>query len=322
MRKVYYKYNPKTQAYDRIYPTFKHRVITALRRFFANAGVAAVIFVILIMIFGLPSEKELKSENSRLLSQYKLMSRELDNALAVLEDIRMRDDNLYRVMFNADPIPEDVRQFDFAGTARYDSLESMDNARLVIATTAKLDLLKRQLYVQSNSFDEIVQMYRGKDEMYKCIPAIQPVANKNLKQMASGYGNRIDPIYGTVRYHAGMDFSAAVGTDIYATGDGTVEDAGWESGYGNCVVIDHGYGYKTRYAHMSRIGVRRGEKVIRGQVIGEVGNTGKSTGPHLHYEVIVKGRTVNPVNYYYMDLTPEEYDEMIKVAETRGNMMD
>lgn len=322
MRKVYYKYNPKTQAYDRIYPTFKHRVITALRRFFANAGVAAAIFVILIMIFGLPSEKELKSENSRLLSQYKLMSRELDNALAVLEDIRMRDDNLYRVMFNADPIPEDVRQFDFAGTARYDSLESMDNARLVIATTAKLDLLKRQLYVQSNSFDEIVQMYKGKDEMYKCIPAIQPVANKNLKQMASGYGNRIDPIYGTVRYHAGMDFSAAVGTDIYATGDGTVEDAGWESGYGNCVVIDHGYGYKTRYAHMSRIGVRRGEKVIRGQVIGAVGNTGKSTGPHLHYEVIVKGRTVNPVNYYYMDLTPEEYDEMIKVAETRGNMMD
>lgn len=322
MRKVYYKYNPKTQAYDRIYPTFKHRVITALRRFFANAGVAAVIFVILIMIFGLPSEKELKSENSRLLSQYKLMSRELDNALAVLEDIRMRDDNLYRVMFNADPIPEDVRQFDYAGTARYDSLESMDNARLVIATTAKLDLLKRQLYVQSNSFDEIVQMYRGKDEMYKCIPAIQPVANKNLKQMASGYGNRIDPIYGTVRYHAGMDFSAAVGTDIYATGDGTVEDAGWESGYGNCVVIDHGYGYKTRYAHMSRIGVRSGEKVIRGQVIGAVGNTGKSTGPHLHYEVIVKGRTVNPVNYYYMDLTPEEYDEMIKVAETRGNMMD
>lgn len=322
MRKVYYKYNPKTQAYDRIYPTFKHRVITALRRFFANAGVAAVIFVILIMIFGLPSEKELKSENSRLLSQYKLMSRELDNALAVLEDIRMRDDNLYRVMFNADPIPEDVRQFDFAGTARYDSLESMDNARLVIATTAKLDLLKRQLYVQSNSFDEIVQMYKGKDEMYKCIPAIQPVANKNLKQMASGYGNRIDPIYGTVRYHAGMDFSAAVGTDIYATGDGTVEDAGWESGYGNCVVINHGYGYKTRYAHMSRIGVRRGEKVIRGQVIGAVGNTGKSTGPHLHYEVIVKGRTVNPVNYYYMDLTPEEYDEMIKVAETRGNMMD
>ncbi len=322
MRKVYYKYNPKTQAYDRIYPTFKHRAITAVRRFFANAGVAAVVFIILIMFFGLPSEKELKSENSRILSHYKLMSRELDDALAVLGDIRQRDDNLYRVMFNADPIPDDVRNFNFAGTARYDSLENLGNAQLVIATTAKLDLLKRQLYVQSVSFDEITDLYRGKDEMYRCIPAIQPVANKNLKHMASGYGNRIDPIYGTVRYHAGMDFSAPIGTDIYATGDGTVEAAGWESGYGNCVVIDHGYGYKTRYAHMSKMTVRRGERVVRGQVIGHVGNTGKSTGPHLHYEVIVKGRTVNPVNYYYMDLTPEEYDEMIKTAETRGNMMD
>lgn len=322
MRKVYYKYNPKTQAYDRIYPTFKHRVITAVRRFFANAGVAAVVFIVLIMFFGLPSEKELRNENSRLLSHYKLMSRELDDALAVLGDIRQRDDNLYRVMFNADPIPDDVRAFNFAGTARYDSLESLGNAQLVIATTAKLDLLKRQLYVQSVSFDEITDLYRSKDEMYRCIPAIQPVASKNLKHMASGYGNRIDPIYGTVRYHAGMDFSAPIGTDIYATGDGTVEDAGWESGYGNCVVIDHGYGYKTRYAHMSKMSVRRGERVVRGQVIGHVGNTGKSTGPHLHYEVIVKGRTVNPVNYYYMDLTPEEYDEMIKAAETRGNMMD
>lgn len=322
MRKVYYKYNPKTQAYDRIYPTFKHRVITGLRRLFTNAGVAAVIFIILIMIFGLPSEKELRKENNQLLSHYRLMSRDLDNALAVLDEIHQRDDNLYRVMFNSDPIPDDVRLFNFAGTARYDSLEHLGNADLVIATTAKLDLLKRQLYVQSNSFDEIVEMYKGKDEMYKCIPAIQPVANKDLKHMASGYGNRIDPIYGTVRYHAGMDFSAPVGTDIYATGDGTVAEAGWESGYGNCILIDHGYGYKTRYAHMSRLKVKRGDKVVRGQIIGLVGNTGKSTGPHLHYEVIVKGRTVNPVNYYYMDLTPEQYDEMLKTAETRGNMMD
>lgn len=322
MRKVYYKYNPKTQAYDRIYPTFKHRAITAARRFFANAGVAAVVFIVLIMFFGLPSEKELRNENSRLLSHYKLMSSELDDALAVLGDIRQRDDNLYRVMFNADPIPDDVRAFNFASTARYDSLENMGNAQLVIATTAKLDMLKRQLYLQSVSFDEITDLYRSKDEMYRCIPAIQPVASKNLKHMASGYGNRIDPIYGTVRYHAGMDFSAPIGTDIYATGDGIVEDAGWESGYGNCVVINHGYGYKTRYAHMSKMSVRRGEQVIRGQVIGHVGNTGKSTGPHLHYEVIVKGKTVNPVNYYYMDLTPEEYDEMIKAAEARGNMMD
>lgn len=322
MRKVYYKYNPKTQAYDRIYPTLKHRVITAVRRFFANAGVAAAVFVILLLIFGSPSEKELRTENSRLKSQYELMSKELDNALGVLQDIQERDDNLYRVIFNADPIPADIRTSSYIGTNRYDSLENMQNARLVINTTHKLDLLKKQLYIQSNSFDEIVRLCKGKDKMYKCIPAIQPVANKNLKSMASGYGKRIDPIYGTARYHEGMDFSAEIGTAIYATGDGVVEEVGWESGYGKSVVINHGYGYKTRYAHMNDYNVRKGEKVVRGQIIGEVGNTGKSTGPHLHYEVRLKGKAVNPVNYYFMDLTPEEYDEMIKLAENRGNMMD
>lgn len=275
-----------------------------------------------MLIFGSPSEKELKTENSRLKSQYELMSKELDNALGVLQDIQERDDNLYRVIFNADPIPEDIRTSSYIGTNRYDSLEDMQNARLVINTTHKLDLLKKQLYIQSNSFDEIVRLCKGKDKMYKCIPAIQPVANKNLKSMASGYGKRVDPIYGTARYHEGMDFSAEIGTAIYATGDGVVEEAGWESGYGKSVVINHGYGYKTRYAHMNNFNVRKGEKVVRGQIIGEVGNTGKSTGPHLHYEVRLKGRAVNPVNYYFMDLTPEEYDEMIKLAENRGNMMD
>lgn len=322
MRKVYYKYNPKTQAYDRIYPTLKHRIITVTRRFLANASVAAAIFVILVLSFNFPTGQEVRTENSRLLAQYNLLSRELDNALAVLQDIQQRDDNLYRVIYNADPIPQDIRTSSYLGTNRYDSLENMSNSRLVINTTHKLDLLKKQLYIQSISFDEIAEMYKGKDEMYKCIPAIQPVANKNLKRMASGYGRRVDPIYGTARFHEGMDFSANVGTDVYATGNGTVESVGWESGYGKCIVIDHGYGYKTRYAHLNDYNVRRGEKVIRGQVIGEVGNTGKSTGAHLHYEVLVKGRHVNPVNYYFMDLTAEEYDQMIQMAENRGNMMD
>lgn len=322
MRKVYYKYNPKTQAYDRIYPTLKHRIITAIRRFFASASMAVAIFVILILSFGFPSGKELRTENSELLAQYNLLSRELDNALDVLQDIQQRDDNLYRVIYNADPIPQDIRTSSYLGTNRYDSLENMKNSKLVISTTHKLDLLKKQLFIQSNSFDEIAEMYKGRDEMYKCIPAIQPVANKNLKRMASGYGRRIDPVYGTVRFHEGMDFSANTGTDVYATGNGTVESAGWESGYGKCIIIDHGYGYKTRYAHLNDYKVRRGEKVIRGQIIGEVGNTGKSTGAHLHYEVLLKGRHVNPVNYYFMDLSPEEYDEMIQMAENRGNMMD
>lgn len=322
MRKVYYKYNPKTQAYDRVFPTLKQRINTTLKRFFMNAGVAALIFIALIMIFGLPSEKELKTENSKMVAQYNLLSKELDNALAVLQDIQQRDDNLYRVIYNADPIPQDIRTSSYLGTNRYDSLENMKNSRLVIRTTHKLDLLKKQLYIQSNSFDEIATMVKGNEEKNKCIPAIQPVANKNLKQMASGYGRRVDPIYGTVRFHEGMDFSANTGTDVYATGNGKVISADWESGYGKCIVIDHGYGYKTRYAHLNDYNVKRGDKVVRGQIIGEVGSTGKSTGPHLHYEVLIKGMHVNPVNYYFMDLTPEEYDEMIKLAETKGNMMD
>lgn len=322
MRKVYYKYNPKTQAYDRVFPTLKQRINTTLKRFFMNAGVAALIFIALIMIFGLPSEKELKTENSKMVAQYNLLSKELDNALAVLQDIQQRDDNLYRVIYNADPIPQDIRTSSYLGTNRYDSLEDMRNSRLVISTTHKLDLLKKQLYIQSNSFDEIAAMVKGNEEKNKCIPAIQPVANKNLKQMASGYGRRVDPIYGTVRFHEGMDFSANIGTDVYATGNGKVISADWESGYGKCIVIDHGYGYKTRYAHLNDYNVKRGDKVVRGQIIGEVGSTGKSTGPHLHYEVLIKGMHVNPVNYYFMDLTPEEYDEMIKLAETKGNMMD
>ncbi len=322
MRKIYYKYNPKTHVYDRVYPTFKQKAMARLRRFIINVGVAVAVFVLLLMIFRLPSQKELITENSHLLSQYSLISKELDNALAVLDRISQRDDNLYRVMFNADPIPESVRSVNYAATSRYYVLENLANAELVISTTAKLDMLKRQLYVQSNSFDEIIEMYKSKDEMHKCIPAIQPVAERDLKHVASGFGTRIDPIYGTIRHHAGMDFSAPTGTDIYATGDGTVAQAGWESGYGNSVLINHGYGYMTRYAHMSKIMVKRGEKVLRGQVIGLVGSTGKSTGPHLHYEVILKGKKVNPANYYFMDFTPEEYDEMLRVAETRGNMMD
>ena len=176
--------------------------------------------------------------------------------------------------------------------------------------------------MQSRSFDERVELCKNHDDMLQCIPAIQPISNKDLKKTASGYGTRIDPIYGTKRFHAGMDFSANIGTEVYVTGNGRIASAKWESQYGNCIVVDHGYGYKTRYAHLSKIKVRQGQTVKRGEVIGLVGNTGKSTGPHLHYEVMVKGKIANPVNYYFMDLTPEEYDRMIQMAENHGKIMD
>jgi len=322
MRKIYYIYNPKTRTYDRIYPTFRQRVIHVLKRLFVGMGFGAGSFILLLWIFGSPSEKQLRIENSRLLAQYNVLSRRLDEALGVMQGIQQRDDNLYRVVLQADPVADAVRKAGYGGTNRYEELMDMANVDLVINTTQKMDMLNRQLYIQSKSFDEVVDLFKNHDEMLRCIPAIQPVANKNLKQTASGYGMRIDPIYKTAKFHAGMDFSANIGTPIYATGNGTVIKAGWESAYGNLIKVDHGFGYVTWYAHLSKVKVRVGQKVVRGEVIGEVGNTGKSTGPHLHYEVHVKGKVVNPVNYYFMDLSAEDYDKMIELAANQGKVFD
>ena len=322
MRKVYYIYNPKTRTYDRIYPTVRQRAISILRRLFVGMGLGAGSFIILLFIFGSPSEKELRIENARLLAQYNVLSHRLDEALGVMQDIQQRDDNLYRVVLQADPVSDAIRKAGYGGTNRYEQLMDMANAELVMNTTQKMDMLNRQLYIQSKSFDEVVDLCKGHDEMLKCIPAIMPVSNKDLKKTASGYGTRIDPIYNTPKFHAGMDFSANVGTPVYVTGNGKVTQAGWDGLYGNSITIDHGFGYVTRYAHLSKIKVRRGQKVIRGEVIGEVGSTGKSTGPHLHYEVHVKGKVVNPVNYYFMDLSADDYDRMVEMAANHGNVYD
>ena len=322
MRKVYYIYNPTTRTYDRVYPTFRQRMVNFLKRLFVGMGVGAGSFILLIWIFGSPSEKELRIENSRLLAQYNVLSRRLDEALGVMQGIQQRDDNLYRVVLQADPVADAVRKAGFGGTNRYEELMDMANSDLVVNTTQKMDMLNRQLYIQSKSFDEVVDLFKNHDEMLNCIPAIQPVANKNLKYTASGYGMRIDPIYKTAKFHNGMDFSANIGTPVYATGDGVIKKAGWQSGYGKIIIVSHGFGYETWYAHLNKYNVRVGQKVVRGEVIGEVGNTGKSTGPHLHYEVHVKGKVVNPVNYYFMDLSAEEYDQMIELAANQGKVFD
>lgn len=322
MRKVYYIYNPKTRTYDRVYPTVRQRVMSILRSLFVGMGFGVGAFLLFLWIFGTPSEKELRIENSRLQAQYDVLSHRLDEALTVMKDLQQRDDNLYRVMLQADPIADPVRRASYGGTNRYEELMDLANADLVVNTTQKMDMLDRQLYIQSQSFDEVVKLCKENDEKLKCIPAIQPVANKDLKYTASGYGLRIDPIYNTTKFHEGMDFSANIGTPVYATGDGVVTKAGWQSGYGKIIKIDHGYGYETWYAHLNDMDVRVGQKVVRGQVIGEVGNTGKSTGPHLHYEVHVKGRVVNPVNYYFMDLNADDYDKMIQMAANHGKVYD
>lgn len=322
MRKVYYIYNPQTQTYDRIYPTVRQRALSILRRLFIGMGLGAGCFIVLLLIFGSPSEKELKTENNQLFAQYKILSRRADEAMGVLQDIQQRDDNLYRVIFQADPVPSAIRKAGYGGTNRYEHLMNMANSALVINTTQKIDMLTKQLYIQSRSFDDVVAMCKKYDDRLKSIPAIQPVSNKDLRQTASGYGMRIDPIYGTIKFHPGMDFSAPIGTDVYATGDGKVVAMGWETGYGNRIVIDHGFGYQTVYAHLSKFRTKLGKKVLRGEVIAEVGSTGRSTGPHLHYEVHVKGEVVNPVNYYFMDLSAEDYDRMIQIAANHGKVLD
>ena len=322
MRKVYYIYNPKTRTYDRIYPTMRQRVMSYLRRLFVGMGLGAGSFIVLLLIFGSPSEKDLRMENSRLQAQYHILSSRLDESLQVMKGLQQRDDNLYRVMMQADPVVDALRTPSYNKTNRYEDLMELPSAKLVVNTTQKMDLLERQLYIQSKSFDEVLALCKKHDEMLECIPAIQPVSNKDLKQTASGYGTRIDPIYKTVKFHSGMDFSANVGTPVYATGNGVVRKAGWEGLYGNCIQIDHGFGYVTRYAHLSKIDVRVGQKVVRGETIGKVGTTGKSTGPHLHYEVMVKGQIVNPVNYYFMDLNADDYDRMVEIAANHGKVFD
>ena len=200
--------------------------------------------------------------------------------------------------------------------------DSLADDKLVAELTDKLDMLDQMVATQSRSFDFLRSQASTLRERSSHIPAIQPVNEKNLRAMASGYGYRRDPIYGTTKFHEGMDFSAPVGTPVYATGDARVQSAGWHSGYGNLIELDHGYHYLTRYAHLSEILVRPGQTVRRGDLIGRVGNTGKSTGPHLHYEVRLNGVAQNPVHYYYYDLTPQQYDEMIRQAENAGHVMD
>jgi murein DD-endopeptidase MepM/ murein hydrolase activator NlpD len=270
-----------------------------------------------------PKEKQLEREIERMKLDYDLVNQRLQQMSVVLEDLQDRDDNIYRVVFEAEPIPDEVRKAGFGGVNRYNRYKDFENRDLLTETMRRTDILSKQLVIQSKSYDEILGMIRNKAAMLACIPAIQPVSNKELKRMASGYGYRTDPIYKTTKFHAGMDFAAAVGTEIYATGDGVIMRADADaSGYGNHVRINHGYGYMTLYGHMSKIMVRPGQRVKRGDVIGLVGNTGKSVGPHLHYEVHKNGEAINPVNFYYNDLSPEDYARMIEMSGTENQSFD
>ncbi|MCE5331281.1 MAG: M23 family metallopeptidase [Bacteroidales bacterium] len=321
-KKLKFHFNPETLNYEPIIHTFAHKLKQILIHLFSGVSLGALFFFVFVSTVDSPEEKQLGLEKSRMQAQYRVLERQLNDVQDVLTDLQQRDDNLYRVVFQAEPIPLDVRKATASNTEYYKQLLDMTNSEIAVATTKKMSELRKQIYIQSKSYDDLILLSKNKEAMLECLPAIQPVLNKDLTRMASGYGWRIDPVYHSRRFHAGMDFTAPVGTDIYATGNGTVISSGWQQGYGNCVEINHGFGYVTLYGHMSSIKARVGQKVKRGDVIGLVGSTGKSTGPHLHYEVHLRGEIMNPQNYYFLDLSPAEYDRMVQMSNNSGQMFD
>ncbi len=323
MAKVKYYYDTKTLSYKRIELSRLNK-LKRLFFFLIGSGLTGFIMIILFFqFFDSPKEKRLNREIDILTSQYENIDGKLTQVELVLDDIQNRDDNIYRVIFEADPIPKSIRKAGFGGINRYQDLKGYSNSELIVHTSEKVDQISKQLYIQSKSFDDIIELAKNKSDMLAAIPAIQPVSNKNLSRMASGYGNRIHPIYKTMKFHAGMDFSAKSGTPIYATGDGKIlKVRRSKRGYGNHVIIDHGYGYKTLYAHMKKYSVRKGQKVKRGEVIGYVGSTGTSVAPHLHYEVHKDGKKINPVNFYFNDLNAKEYEKMLEISSQNNQSFD
>ena len=323
MAKIKYYFDPKTLSYKPIKLNSGEKIKGYFIFFLSSVLLSFFILLIFYQFFDSPKEKKLKLEIQNLTSQYEVIDKNMKQVEIVLDEIQGRDDNIYRVIFEADPIPTSIRKQGFGGVNRYEKLLGLSNSELMINTSKKIDQLTKQLYLQSKSFDEVIDLAKNKSNMLASIPAIQPVANKELKRMASGYGYRIHPIYKTRKMHYGMDFSAKTGTEIYSTGDGIVSKVKRSKrGYGNYVKINHGFGYETLYAHMSKYIVKKGQKVKRGEVIGFVGNSGISTAPHLHYEVRKDNKKINPVNFYYNDLSPEEYEKMLEISLQSNQSLD
>ena len=284
--------------------------------------IGIVFFLVFFYFFPSPRESQLQQQNRNLEAQLQVLNSQVDQMQIVMKDFEQRDENLYRVLFGAEPIPLSVRTGANRRIAYYDSIARMTNSQLASDLTMKIDLLAKETYIQAKSYDELLELAKTQEVRMENLPAIQPVLNKDLKRTASGYGMRIDPVYHVRRFHAGMDFSAPVGTDVFATGNAKVAFTGWKQGYGNTVELDHGFGYTTLYAHLFKVLVHNGQNVKRGDVIALVGSTGKSTGPHLHYEVRYQDKPVDPRNFYFYDLTPEQYDQMIQLSNNFGHMLD
>lgn len=318
-----YVFNPKTLSFDKFTEPLRERVGRVLVFLLMTFILAFLIVLLFYFFFGSPKEKMQAREIEYLKLQYQILEDKLDDMEVLVEDLQERDNNVYRMIFEADPIPSSVRKSGFSKMDRYEELYGYKNSELVMRVSRKLDLIASQLYYQSVSYDDVFAMARNKSQMLVCIPAIIPLKESEIRQISSYFGYRTDPIYKVSKFHSGIDLAAPIGTEIFATGDGIVEKV--ESnywGYGNLITINHGYGYKTQYAHLSRFAVQRGQKVKRGQLIGYVGSTGKSTGPHLHYEVLKNDTPTDPIHFFFNDLSPDEYEKILEQAELPSLTMD
>lgn len=323
MAKHKYKFNPESLSYSKVTRSPRQKFMTFITYFFASLVLAVLYFLVFSIFFDSPKEKGLKRQISELKVNYQIVNDELNRIETILTDLQERDDNIYRTIFEAEPVYSSVREAGYGGTNNYRDLEKLENSELVIDVKSRLDKLMRKVYIQSTSYDQIIDLAKNKEVMLASVPAIQPISNKDLKRTASGWGYRIHPIYKIRKFHYGIDFTAPTGTEVYSTGNGVIEiiDSS-KRGYGNKIVLNHGFGYKTLYAHLNGFNVKQGQKVKRGDVIGFVGNTGMSTAPHLHYEVSINGKKVNPINYFFNDLSAEEYERMIEISIKSGQSFD
>lgn len=317
-----YRFNPLTLNFERIRITGWQRVKRTALALTPGLLLGLAGILVAYQFFDSPKEASMRREIQQMQVQYELLNKQMSEVEHVMDDVRRRDDNVYRVIFEADPIPMEVRRAGFGGSNRYKDLQGYASSDMIIATRRRLDQLTKQLYVQSVSLDEVATLTMRKQEMLASIPSVQPIPSDHTA-ISSGFGERLHPIHKIVKMHAGMDFTSPIGTEIHATGDGVVEFADYATnGYGIHVIIDHGFDYKTLYGHMERLKVRQGQRVKRGDLIGWVGNTGLSAGPHLHYEVHKNGEPIDPANYFFNDLTPEEYARMLELSRNANQSLD
>ena len=325
MSKVKYYFDAETLSYRPIKATNINRIINFLLFVLSSFSFGLICLLILLNsdILNTPSEVAQKRTIQNYELQFDILNKKLSQLESVVANVEERDNNLYRVYFEASPIPEEQRYAGFGGVNRYRDLEGYDNSELIINTTKRLDILTKQTVVQSRSLDEIERLAANKSELIAAIPTIQPIKNKDLTRVASGFGYRIDPFTKKRRFHYGMDFTAKRGTPVYATGNGIVKRAdNRSSGYGRHIRIEHGFGYVSLYAHLTKYNVRRGQKVKRGDIIGYVGNTGRSAGPHLHYEILKDKKKINPLNFYYGNLSPKEFEALLSQSKQENQSLD